>query len=606
MAAVPSVLAIRDLRHRVRRCFEKEPVTDEVLEQMLSLDPPAAIRALRIARAPVYGSPDRDWTIASIAAALGTSLLRRTMDVHTIDVAGTGPIRVLWLHSVATALAARDLARSTGIWNPEQAYLAGLLHDLPLWMHYVCRLGTGERPSGSLADWLRHWNIPEDLSTLLLQLGHKTVRPGQPAPQNPITLVCAAELLAEIADFVHPDQLGSDAHDLILAEADKGELLAAQRLRRNLQNILMHYGLDLVQPDQPEAPTKDQEKASLRLFPGRQVGDLPEIVLSALSCSKANSYRSVVTAITGAALRYLAFDRAWFVKWVMKGDSLVVRAKADMSARRLHSTSVVMTQEEHDAFAASLSKDRPARIERRRDGGSGLLRWISADDVLVVPVNRDFASPTFLVLDRAVSIRPVHMVRDADKASTLGNLASLLAENLLLKLRRRRAQRFALTDPLTRLFNRGMGIKSLDAEIARANRTGEPLTVLMVDLDEFKKLNDRHGHLVGDQALRETADVLRKTMRKSDVICRYGGEEFLAVLPGTSPEQAAVLAARLFTAVESRGIELGLEMTVSIGMSALRKGDDMEALVGRADRALYASKNDGRNRFSVDVEDAQT
>jgi diguanylate cyclase (GGDEF)-like protein len=127
----------------------------------------------------------------------------------------------------------------------------------------------------------------------------------------------------------------------------------------------------------------------------------------------------------------------------------------------------------------------------------------------------------------------------------------------------------------------------------------------MVDLDEFKKLNDRYGHVVGDQALRATAEVLSKTLRKTDMICRYGGEEFLVVLPETEPEQAAVLAARLFTAVEACGLELELPITVSIGMSAMQSGDGVEQIVNRADQALYASKSQGRNRFSVNVEAGQ-
>ena len=112
-----------------------------------------------------------------------------------------------------------------------------------------------------------------------------------------------------------------------------------------------------------------------------------------------------------------------------------------------------------------------------------------------------------------------------------------------------------------------------------------------------------HNHVQGDQALRATADVLRKTLRRSDTICRYGGEEFMVVLPETSAEESAVLAARLFTAVEARGHEEKLPITVSIGQASVRQEDSAESLLNRADRALYASKAGGRNRFSIADED---
>ena len=134
-------------------------------------------------------------------------------------------------------------------------------------------------------------------------------------------------------------------------------------------------------------------------------------------------------------------------------------------------------------------------------------------------------------------------------------------------------------------------------------REPKPLCVLMLDLDEFKKLNDKHGHLVGDSALRLVANVLRKTLRKADTVCRYGGEEFLVMLPDTTAEEASILSARLFVAIEQAGISENLPITVSIGMAAMRPDDAItDTLVGRADRALFASKSRGRNRFSVDYE----
>lgn len=277
----------------------------------------------------------------------------------------------------------------------------------------------------------------------------------------------------------------------------------------------------------------------------------------------------------------------------------MLRNKAEFSQRRLPLQAVPVTERERKALDDGIAGGVPVRL--RRTGADGLLASLGIEEALLLPVNREFSTPGFLVLDRTPSMRPI--TDDCvERAAALGQTCSLLLENLLLTLRLIRAQEFALTDALTRLYNRGMGMRTLEQEIARSRRNGLPLTVLMIDLDEFKKLNDRYGHLQGDVALRATADQLRKTVRRTDTVCRYGGEEFMVVLPETTPEDASVLAARLFTGVEECGKELNLPITISIGLSSMRDGDDAGRILERADRALYASKNQGRNRFSIDVD----
>jgi diguanylate cyclase (GGDEF)-like protein len=218
-----------------------------------------------------------------------------------------------------------------------------------------------------------------------------------------------------------------------------------------------------------------------------------------------------------------------------------------------------------------------------------------------VPINPTFQTPSFLFLDRTLTRRPVIQDDDLKAVTALASTASMLTENLMLKKVGQRSRRFALTDPLTRLYNRGVGLGTLERELARARRHQSALTVLMLDLDEFKNLNDRFGHVRGDAALRISAGVLLKALRKQDTICRYGGEEFMVVLPDTDLEQASVIATRLFTEVEAAGLEERLPLTVSIGLTEVSwEQDTVESILTRADHALYASKARGRNRFSVD------
>ena len=165
----------------------------------------------------------------------------------------------------------------------------------------------------------------------------------------------------------------------------------------------------------------------------------------------------------------------------------------------------------------------------------------------------------------------------------------------------------ARTDALTRLYNRRhieqLGRRAVDA--ARALQ--RPLSVLMIDLDHFKAINDQRGHDIGDEALRLAAESLAATLRSVDHLGRWGGEEFLAVLPDTPAAQAEQVAARcldrLRGADTSRLGEPRLRITASIGLASCEDDAAFDALIQRADRALYRAKRDGRNRVAIDQDD---
>jgi diguanylate cyclase (GGDEF)-like protein len=603
LTGLPSMLAIRDLRRRIRKSVAGQDPDRGLQARLLSLDPLTVLRCLRQAYAPINNVGREIWTIGDLQDVLGNTLVLRALESPVTDLAGTGPIRKLWLHSLAAAHAARTLARSTGCMDPERAYLLGLLHDLPLWLHYLSLRQNGSAPKISAVDWVRHWNLPKQFGETIEQIALGCTDRPTSTPTDAASLVCAAETLAELADFWHPDAGDPTTRELMLSMVTREDLVSAQNLRLEVAHSLGHLGLEFsaMEPD-PVALGLDPHE-DLSLFPAKQHGDLSDLVLTLLDCSKAESYRGIITASTSAALRFLGFDRAWYVQWVRATGRCFVRAKADLSRRRLEPLMVRMSPAEVQILTQALETDEPQLTTSGIHSPQGLLRELGADEALIVPLNVDFNTPAFLILDRALSARPVRLQKESVAAKTLAGTTSLLTENLFLKKRRSQAQKFALSDPLTHLSNRTVGINSLSQEVARAKRSGSGLTVLMLDLDDFKKLNDTHGHLMGDQALRATADVLRKTLRTTDTICRYGGEEFLVVLPETSVEDGSVLATRLFTAVEFQGEKMKLPITVSIGLAGMRsESDEAEAILQRADRALYASKARGRNRFSVDVE----
>jgi diguanylate cyclase (GGDEF)-like protein len=163
----------------------------------------------------------------------------------------------------------------------------------------------------------------------------------------------------------------------------------------------------------------------------------------------------------------------------------------------------------------------------------------------------------------------------------------------------------ALQDPLTGLYNRRHLEERLASELAAAQRHGRPVSLLMADVDHFKAINDAHGHLAGDEALKMLAFVLRGAVRKEDVLARYGGEEFVIVARETPLEGAESLAERIRRAVErSRcawqgqdlGVTVSIGVTMSVGAAEFVAGRTERDLIEAADRALYLAKQGGRNR----------
>jgi diguanylate cyclase (GGDEF)-like protein len=170
-----------------------------------------------------------------------------------------------------------------------------------------------------------------------------------------------------------------------------------------------------------------------------------------------------------------------------------------------------------------------------------------------------------------------------------------------IALRRYQARIAALatTDQLTDLLNRrGFDLLANQA-IQEARRNPSPLCALLLDLDSFKDLNDNHGHLAGDEVLRGFANKLRDNLRQSDILCRWGGEEFIILLKDTSPEQARLLAEKIRQQTEQASFsykDASLRITTSIGLAELHPDDSLNELLARADRALYRAKKTGRNR----------
>lgn len=200
-----------------------------------------------------------------------------------------------------------------------------------------------------------------------------------------------------------------------------------------------------------------------------------------------------------------------------------------------------------------------------------------------------------------------HLAQSPILHTLLGNLAVcaviivivLVIANFTLSGYQRRLEEMATTDPLTGAANRQVFDLMFDQMLKSVKRRGGTMAVMMCDIDQFKQVNDDYGHEAGDRVLRAVADTARECVRDTDVICRWGGEEFLFLLPDCNAEKARQLAEKMRMAVENRPIAYGrdeIPVTVSLGVAELRPGERQSDLVKRADVALYAAKAAGRNR----------
>ncbi|MBC3345826.1 MULTISPECIES: GGDEF domain-containing protein [Pseudomonas] len=186
----------------------------------------------------------------------------------------------------------------------------------------------------------------------------------------------------------------------------------------------------------------------------------------------------------------------------------------------------------------------------------------------------------------------------ADLESVLSTLLFPLRNALLY----RAATQSALRDPLTGTGNRIAMDQTLIREVDMAKRHLQPLSLLMLDIDHFKRVNDIHGHGIGDEVLKGVAEAIKNQLRNVDMVFRFGGEEFLILLSNTSRDAAAMVGERLRHAAQAQDYFAAgtrIELTVSLGCATLLPGESVESLLRRADNALYVAKREGRNRLAM-------
>lgn len=198
-----------------------------------------------------------------------------------------------------------------------------------------------------------------------------------------------------------------------------------------------------------------------------------------------------------------------------------------------------------------------------------------------------------IVAQRAGDGAPADFQAVTELANALADAMSLSLSNLVL---RERLRTQALRDPLTGLYNRRYMEDAFERHADQASRTKSPLSLIMIDLDHFKRLNDEHGHAMGDVVLTEAASSILATVRPCDIACRYGGEELVILLPDCSLEGAVAKAELIRKGIEGLSERHGISISASFGVATIPESSKAETALADADRALYRAKREGRNR----------
>jgi len=305
---------------------------------------------------------------------------------------------------------------------------------------------------------------------------------------------------------------------------------------------------------------------------------------------EARTLEEALRHVTDAALRLLPCDHASVRLLDETGGALLAAARSGAGSDHephafVRGEGVVGWVVEHGEVARIDDTSRDDRFKRVRGQGFAI------GALLAAPL---FAGGRVVGVLSATAPRAGAF---EDDDVLLGQLLANCTAPLIDKVR---LERLAITDPQTLTYNQWHLLPRLEEEVARARQGVQPVSLLLLDLDDFKAVNDVHGHDAGDRVLREFADRVRECVRQGDVLVRRGGDEFALIMPKGGPAEARRVADRICARVGAAplpaGDDLAIPQTVSIGVATLAPGESAAGLSRRADQAMYEAKRQGRNR----------
>ncbi len=586
------------------------------MAQLIRTDPALAARLLQLANSAQAGGRP----VVAISDAVGRLGLNTVRNValafSLIDQHSQGPCPgfdypAFWRHSLWTALAMQKLTEATRAGSPEEMFSCGLLARIGALalatghpQKYAEVLATGLTGSARLAferqvvhtdeaaltaGLMSGWGFPAPLIEPIRYWAEDegAQQPDDPRTQKLLRLMRMASAIAAFCD-AHEDHRHSAIDALKLRAATLGlehdalaHLVDDVSAQGRLFGPLLKIDVDAVPrfedvwvsqpaPDTPPAPERMkvlviEDDALIREVLSHWLGEVNGYQLQMATNGREGLERAL-------AFRPQLVITDWLMP-EMDGLGFCRALRASDWGRDIYVLMLTSVESEDD-------------FVRAFDAG--------VDDFVSKPVNVRALDARMKAAWRYVSLREAWQ-------SDQSKLVQALAELALIN---RKLEQTALSDELTDLPNRRAGMNVLAQVWSASQRTSDPLSVLAVDIDHFKSINDRYGHAVGDVVLRSVATTLREHARREDTVVRWGGEEFLVVMPMVRSPEAARAAERLRRAVQTvqaplNGRQIGVTISVGVASADPSSNADVDKLLKAADDALYTAKHGGRNRVAL-------
>jgi len=559
----------------------------------------------------------------------GAAAARLAMAALLAPSAGTAAHGVA--HAVLALFELREGEVARGV-HQRDAARALLLEETP----------GGRRLQDLLEQVQSQWHRREgrlDEAEALLRGLH--ARAGQrPPPDAYLSASALGSVLAMQGDSLGALDIGFEA--LAMARRGSDEMLLVNAL-----NNLGSYQFDLYNLEDAAPLLEESLAGALRLASHRQTVFAAGNLVHCL-CLMGEAPRALALAREHLIGRIAADDppalhRDEEIAWVLIDNGLIDEAEAALSGEALVDTlsnelatarvwlgARILFARGHAAAALQHCLQRQALLDSEGDSGTPAIDHVhllrlaaqaanqTGDPALAYRLLKQAFEKHEQLLGRAArsrqfSLQTAHRLRQAewerDAAQQSATSLKALNESLRLQMEeterlRARLQAQALEDPLTGLHNRRHLMDAGERLLALMRRRGEPLAAVLMDIDHFKLVNDRHGHEAGDEVLRRFADAARAEVRAEDIVCRYGGEEFVLLMPGADAAQAQVRVERLlqrFTELRFAGHRGdAFSCSFSAGLAASLNGtESLQALLARVDAALYIAKDAGRSRVHI-------
>lgn len=626
----------------MRIAFQEEPDIQKIAS-IVEKDPSLATRLFKTVNSAAFGLKVEVTSISQVISIIGLNALKSTVVTLALGEyfvsSSLGNVlnpKEFCTHSLATAVIMKKAAQGLGIKEAPQLYLLGLLHDLgtialdslqePSYEQVVRSMEGGKSQSEAEKAVFGHdshevWNtLAEDweFPTEIVELLNKTFKHDKQEITT-LKLVQDASRMADTMGFPCYTYTGPETQS---EEADVFSYLDNKVMREISDSVTMQVQAVSEVLDLP-TPSESQMNASL-LKIARQLSlvsadnirksrelefrinmlrELRDVIRGITKTFDSNSLSfSVLEALTAGFNADSAFLLTQNKRGQLAGYSAKIHDKDDVSVDNISSTldevSPVLKPCFKDASSAHKLADFKGDAFMESLIGDVSLAWVST-----------LKSHT---KDRVSGIVGIGL-KDKDSfkfnSSDFGETFQVAASEIGFALENARLYNIVLKesrfDPLTNLFNRRTIMKILATEFARFKRKPRPLSVVIFDLDNFKSINDTMGHLAGDEYLKKISVLLKRGVRDSDYIGRYGGDEFFGIFPETPASKVHVVVERVRKVikkfcVEFGGKELGDLLSVSAGITAastsMNHSDD---LIQQADTALYAAKEKGRNQCVV-------